>query len=108
MPEGPGEAEPLLVVGNSCQTIFAPAISTRTRLVMRQIVPGITVRAIILAHRAPLPVGEVRTPQVPALFLRIIFFDTRLLGVHGACCRPHLAKSKSGHGISGAHSAISD
>src|SRR4029077_6155642 len=103
-----GETEPLLVVANSGQAIFAPAIGPRTRLLMRQIVPGITVRAIILAHRSPLPIAEVWSPQVPALFLRIIFFNPPLFGVHGACCRSHLAKSKSGSDPNTANNSATD
>src|SRR5207247_9733174 len=53
---------------------------------------------IILANRSPLPVAKIWSPQVPALFSRIIFFDPPSLGVHGGCCRSHLPKSKSGGG----------
>src|SRR6267142_4227869 len=67
---------------------------------MRQVVPGITVRTIILAHRSPLPVAKVWSPQVPALFLRIIFFNPPLFSVHGESCRLHSGKSKSGMTLS--------
>src|SRR6267378_6916105 len=99
IPEGPGEAEPLLVVANSGKAVFAPAISSRTRLLMRQIVPGITVRTIILAHRSPLAVAKVWSPQVPALFLRIIFFDTRLIGLHDGLLSTTFGQKQIRHGI---------
>src|SRR5208283_1165722 len=58
VPQRQGEAKLLLVVGKSGQTVLAPVVSARTRLVVREIVPGIAVLAVIFAYRAPLAFTE--------------------------------------------------
>jgi len=65
VPEREGEAQPLVVVGETRQPILSPAVGARARLVVREIVPGIAVRAVVLTHRPPLPFGEVRSPPSP-------------------------------------------
>src|SRR5450432_3146688 len=57
IPKCEGETEPLLEVANPADPIFAPAVGTRARMVVREIIPGVTVRAVILADRAPLPLA---------------------------------------------------
>ena len=59
------EAEPLLIVGDSRQAIFAPAIGARAGLIVREIIPGVAPFAIVLADGSPLPLAEVRTPFLP-------------------------------------------
>ena len=54
IPEGKRKTKPLLVVGESRQAIFAPAIGPRASLIMGEIVPGIPIGAIVFPHRAPL------------------------------------------------------
>ena len=65
VPEGEGEAEALLVVGDPAQAVFAPAIGPRAGLVMGEVVPGVSVRAVVLADRPPLPLAEVGAPLLP-------------------------------------------
>jgi hypothetical protein len=40
VPEGQGEAEPLLLVRDSEEAIFSPAIDARASIVVREVVPG--------------------------------------------------------------------
>src|SRR5690348_11928144 len=61
---------------------------------MWQIVPSIAIRAVIFTYCPPLPFANVRSPQMPAPFPQIIFFDPPLLGIHRGCFRSHLTKSK--------------
>ena len=65
VPEGEREAQLLLVVGDSGNSVFAPTIGARAGLVVGKIVPGVAVVAVVLAHGAPLPLAEVRTPFLP-------------------------------------------
>ena len=74
VPQREGEAQPLLLVADAPQPVLAPAVSPRPGLVVRKIVPGVAVRAVVLAHGAPLPLAEIGTPFFPrdARFARFI------------------------------------
>ena len=41
IPEGPGKTQPLVIVPDAQQPVFGPAIRARSRVVMREIIPGI-------------------------------------------------------------------
>jgi hypothetical protein len=57
VPQSEREANMLMTIGNSGNAVFAPAIGARAGVVVREIVPRVTVGAVILADRAPLPLG---------------------------------------------------
>ena len=65
VPQRQGEAEPLLIVANTRESILAPAIGAGTCLIVREVVPGISIAAVVLANRAPLPFAQVWTPFFP-------------------------------------------
>ena len=65
VPQGQREAEPLLVVGDAGQAVFAPAIGARAGLVVAEIIPGVAAFAVVLANRSPLPFAEVGAPLFP-------------------------------------------
>src|SRR6266852_7031494 len=44
-------------------------------MVVRERLPGRTVRTVILAHRSPLPLGEIRAPALPMLLASARFFE---------------------------------
>src|SRR5689334_14651232 len=45
-------------------------------MVVRKVLPCATIRAVILAHRAPLPLGQVRPPALPILLPGTCFFKS--------------------------------
>src|ERR1700761_8185151 len=55
IPQRQRKAEPLLVIADPAESVFAPSIGPRTGLIMRQVIPRITIRAVILSNRSPLP-----------------------------------------------------
>ena len=65
VPKGQREAQPLLDVTKAGEPVLAPAVRARARVVVRQIVPGVPVGAVVFADCAPLPFAEVRAPQIP-------------------------------------------
>src|SRR5262245_55408838 len=83
VPQGQSKAEPLLVVGEPRQAVLAPAIRARPRLVMGEIVPGVAVLAVVLAHRAPLPLAEIGTPFPPLDPLLARLLEPPVLCRHG-------------------------
>src|SRR5688500_15574913 len=76
IPEREGEAEPLLAIAESSETVFAPTICAAAGVFVRKIFPGIAMRGVIFAHRAPLAFRKVRTPPAPFHFLRVRLSQT--------------------------------
>src|SRR5205807_56365 len=82
IPKREGKAEPLLEIGDSADPILAPAICARPRVLMWEIIPPVTIGAVIFAHGAPCSLAEIRSPKIPVLSQAIILCDAILLGVH--------------------------
>ena len=53
IPKREGETETLFEIGNSTDAILTPAIGARPRVLMREIIPRVAVRAVILPNGAP-------------------------------------------------------
>src|SRR4051812_21467815 len=65
IPEGQSKAQPLLVIADAAQAIFAPPVSPGAGLVMGEIVPRVAILAVVFADCAPLPLAQVRSPFFP-------------------------------------------
>ena len=65
VPQREGKAQPLLVIADSSQSVFAPAVRAGARLVVREIVPRVSILAVVFADRAPLPLAEIGPPFFP-------------------------------------------
>ena len=76
IPQGHAKAQQLLIIANTGKTILAPVIGTRPGLVMSEVVPGITILAVVLAHRAPLPLAQVGSPFSPRCFGGMCLFKS--------------------------------
>ena len=75
VPQGQREAEPLLVVGDAGQPVFAPAVGARAGLIVGEVVPGVAAFAVVLAHGPPLPFAEVGAPFLPGSLLLPSFVE---------------------------------
>src|SRR4029077_19378725 len=64
VPQRERQAQPLLIVGDARDSVLAPAVRPRTRLVVRKVVPRVAAGAVVLADRAPLTLGEIRPPRL--------------------------------------------
>ena len=65
VPQRQRQAQPLLDVAEPGQPVLAPPVGPGPGVVVRQVAPRLAVGAVVLPDRAPLPLAEVRTPQVP-------------------------------------------
>ena len=54
-----------MAVADAGDAIFIPAIGARAGVVVREIVPGVAIGAVIFADGAPGALGNKRTPAVP-------------------------------------------
>jgi hypothetical protein len=59
------KAEQLLFIADAGDAILAPVIRAGSGLVMGEIVPGLSILAVVLSNRSPLPLAQVRTPFSP-------------------------------------------
>ena len=84
VPEGQREAEPLLVVGDAGQPVFAPAIGARAGLIVGEVIPGVAALAVVLAHRSPLSLAQVRPPFFPGNLLFPSLVESDLFRGHNA------------------------
>src|SRR4029450_12157909 len=66
VPQRESEAQALLVIREAGDAILTPSIRTTARVIVREVFPGIAVRAVVLTDRAPLALGEIRAPFLPA------------------------------------------
>src|ERR1700730_13758969 len=78
-PQRDAEAEKQMVIAKAADPVFAPAIGPAARMVVREIIPGGAVLAVILAHRSPLAFAQVGSPA-PPMFSIVYFFQAHGLG----------------------------
>ncbi len=65
VPQRQPEAQPPEHVGQPGHPVLVPAVGSRTGVIVREVRPRVAIGAVVLAHRAPRPLGHVRTPLVP-------------------------------------------
>src|SRR5580765_6938394 len=65
IPQGHAKAEQLFIIADAGKTILPPVIDTGSGLIMREVVPGISILAVVLAHCTPLPFAKVGSPFSP-------------------------------------------
>src|SRR5439155_20033488 len=73
VPKGKGKTYQSLIVTDTHQSIFAPAVRARTGVIMREEIPRGSVGGIVLAHGSPLTFAEIGSPAVPWLLLLVRF-----------------------------------
>src|SRR5690606_37055015 len=76
VPKGRGKTDPALAVGPAHESVFAPAISAAAGLIMGEVFPTLLVPGIVLAHRAPLSLGQISAPAFPILLPGLVFSQT--------------------------------
>ena len=87
VPQGEPETEPALPVGDAEQTVLAPPVGAAAGVIVREKVPGFAVLGVVLAHRAPLPLGQIGAPALPVPFSTCILREPLELRI--ACRRFH-------------------
>src|SRR5262249_49757226 len=84
----------------SADAILAPAVGAAAGLIVGEIIPGRAARAIVLAHRAPLPLAEIRTPAAPIRHALSTLLDALPFSVHAL---QHRHSTPTVHSLALAH-----
>ena len=94
VPQRQRETDALMAVADAGQSVLVPPISPRPRMVVRKVLPGAAVGAVVFAHRAPRALAQERTPAVPVGAVRAALLHADLFFRDHV---PHLA----GKGVMG-------
>src|SRR5258708_27794886 len=86
IPQAYAKAEQLLVITDTGEAVLAPVIRAGASLVMGKVIPGISVLAVVLANRTPLPFAEVGSPSSPVRSTRAGFLQADFFLCH---VKPH-------------------
>ncbi len=65
VPEGKRKAKTLVFIGQAGNAVFAPAIGSRSGMVVSKIVPGIAAFAVIFPDGTPLSYAPTWPPSLP-------------------------------------------
>jgi hypothetical protein len=65
VPQCKREADMLMAVADPGQSVFVPAVDSGAGVVMREVIPGVAIAAVVFADRAPGSLAEIRTPTLP-------------------------------------------
>jgi hypothetical protein len=82
IPKCQGDAQMLFAIAKAANSVFSPAIRAAGRVVVREIVPRVSIGAVVLAHGAPLALTYIRTPLAPGLLVPVCFIEALPLNVH--------------------------
>ena len=80
VPQSETKAEAALGIGESEQAVIAPAVGPGGGLIMGKGIPRVAVGGVILAHGAPLAIGEVGPPAFPVELLSRVLVETLAFG----------------------------
>src|SRR5215471_2879759 len=65
IPERQSETQALFDVAEPRETVLAPAVCSGPGVIVGEVVPRLAVGTVVLADGAPLPLTDVRAPDVP-------------------------------------------
>src|SRR5262249_6064282 len=82
VPERQGKTQTVMAIADTGNTVLIPAVGARSCLVMGEILPGFSGRAVIFPHRAPGALAQVRPPTLPVVDSMQRFLQAKLFLVH--------------------------
>ena len=79
VPQAQAEADDLVAVAPSRQPVLVPAVGAAAGVVEGEVVPGVAVGRVVLAHRTPGALAQIRSPTPPVLRASVGRVEPRLL-----------------------------
>ena len=83
IPQAEAQTEALLIVAESGQPVFVPAVGAHAGVLVREEVPRVAIGRVVLGHGTPRSLRNVRTPPAPGLSLGNGIESVLFLGGHG-------------------------
>ncbi len=80
VPQCQGETDILIAVRNPGDAVFAPAVGPTAGVIVRKIIPGTAVGAVVFAHGSPGSLAEIRSPFFPVCFAIAVFGKSLMFG----------------------------
>src|SRR5436305_11270976 len=74
IPHRHSKADELMPITKPGNTILVPAIRTRSRLIVREVTPGVSVRTVVLTDRTPRALAEIGPPALPIDLTTFIYY----------------------------------
>src|SRR5579884_4025370 len=99
VPEGRSEADILVAVTEAGDAVFPPAVGSGARMVVRKVIPGCAIGAIVLTHRSPLPLAHIRPPAFPVDDPPPILFQSIMFSSHMSALLTTLLNDSANHNI---------
>src|SRR5437879_11809462 len=65
VPEGQRKTHLLMAITDTAKSILSPTEGLRTRVVMRKVIPGCAIGAVVFTHRSPGPFTQISSPHLP-------------------------------------------
>src|SRR5262249_24402083 len=81
IPERDRQADSLLLIAEPGQAVLVPPIGAAAGVIMRKVVPGIPIGAVVLADCSPRALAQLRAAAFPVGFGRIVLQQSVSLGV---------------------------
>src|SRR5262249_38570354 len=98
VPEREREAQPALAGGDPAEPVLPPPVRAAGGVVVRQVSPGGPASRVVLAHGAPLPLGEVRSPALPVEDAPGVLVEAPSLGIDAGWLASGHAQVPEGRG----------
>ena len=83
IPEGGGKTEASFAIRPAIETVFAPTIDARAGVIVWELRPTVPMGRVVLSHRAPLPLAQIRPPTEPVAGPLAVFDQSLFLAGHG-------------------------
>src|SRR5262249_10506329 len=83
VPESDRETEDLMAVRDSGDAILVPPVRAAAGVIVRKVIPGSPTGAVVLPHRSPGPLAQIRPPALPVLLPLPGLFEPAFLCTRG-------------------------
>ena len=82
VPQRESKADELVAIADAGKAVFVPAVGSRAGVIVRKVLPGVAIGAVVFAHRAPGAFAQIGSPALPVSFAVAGFGEPDLLVRH--------------------------
>src|SRR4030095_3032652 len=82
VPQREGKADELMAIADPGDTVLVPSIGARSCLIVGEVLPGVAVRAVVLANSSPFALAQVRCTPFPGMTTGARLLESFFFGGH--------------------------